>query len=239
MAQDSNAADIFRFEWGIYRKITAADLFRHSEVSRLLERELTRRFPQPIRFLELACGDASLASTLLRRRPTESYRGIDLSSLALDLARANMANTGFDVCFEETDMLSALEGLREPADVIWCGLSLHHLTLAGKQSLFSAARNALKPGGIMGLYEPILPDQSERLSFMDKIAEDLRSAWGVLAPSEFDHMWRHIRQFDFPETLTGWKSLGLSAGFTDVLDLYHLASPMPCALLIYETPQPS
>lgn len=105
MAQDLTSADIFRFEWEIYRKIAAADLFCHSAVARLLDRELSSRFSRPIRFLELACGDGSLARSLLQKHATRSYRGIDLSPMALELARANMSGAGFEVTLEESDML--------------------------------------------------------------------------------------------------------------------------------------
>lgn len=123
--------------------------------------------------------------------------------------------------------------------MIWCSLSLHHLEPTEKKSLFGAARKGLSADGIMGIYEPVLPERADRAAFMEGIAEGLHSAWAVLDPREFDHMWRHIRQFDFPETLQTWKQMGLSACFSAANCLYRLPGPMPCAMLLYEAQAPN
>lgn len=230
-----NAADLFRFEWGIYRKLTSSGLFGHVEVAEVLEREISARFSAPFSVLELACGDATVTSSVLSRCPASAYRGIDLSAMALSLARDNLASAPFPVTLEETDMLSALSSQTcGPVDVIWCGLSLHHLPQDEKRQLFALARNALSKGGMLAVYEPVLPDGQTRDAFMARMAGELRQAWAVLAPHEFDHMWQHINSFDFPERLDGWKSLGLAAGFAQAQEVFRLTGPMPCSFLVYE-----
>ncbi|SUB03153.1 Trans-aconitate methyltransferase [Pannonibacter phragmitetus] len=234
-----NAADLFRFEWGIYRKLTSSGLFGHVEVAEVLEREISARFSMPFSFLDLACGDATVTSSVLSRHPAAVYRGIDLSAMALALARDNFAGAAFPVTLEETDMLAALSPeVVGPVDVIWCGLSLHHLPQDEKRQLFTLARNALGKGGgkggMMAVYEPVLPDGLTRDAFMARMAGELRQAWEVLSPHEFDHMWQHINSFDFPETLDGWKSLGLAAGFAQAQEVFRLTGPMPCSFIVYE-----
>ena len=58
---------------------------------------------RPFRFLDIACGDASCSSVALRGTKVSHYRGVDFSSVALDLARKAIAPLGIPADFEECD----------------------------------------------------------------------------------------------------------------------------------------
>src|SRR5262249_46267857 len=82
-----SGAAVFEREWLTYRKIIDNNYSFHREVYGELHRILVDEAVQPFRFLDLACGDASVTVTALRGTRAAHYHGIDLSQAALDLAR--------------------------------------------------------------------------------------------------------------------------------------------------------
>lgn len=83
---DQQAVEEFRHQWHVYSKLVDHDFFSHRDVAATLNRRL-QKIDRPFRFLDLACGDSRTAVAALRGTAVGSYRGIDLSTPALDLAR--------------------------------------------------------------------------------------------------------------------------------------------------------
>jgi methylase of polypeptide subunit release factors len=70
-----------------YSKLVDNDYLAHQAVRKVLHRVLLEQVNRPFRFLDLACGDASLTVAALQGTPVIHYHGIDLSAPALELAR--------------------------------------------------------------------------------------------------------------------------------------------------------
>src|SRR5579859_7791739 len=87
IAHNSPPDDLFQREWQTYRKVVDNNYMFHREVYGRLHQILIEEAPQPYRFLDIACGDASASVNVLRRTRISHYHGIDLSTPALDLAR--------------------------------------------------------------------------------------------------------------------------------------------------------
>jgi SAM-dependent methyltransferase len=83
---DQQAVEEFRHQWHVYSKLVDHDFFSHRDVAATLNRRM-QKIDRPFRFLDLACGDSRTAVAALRGTAVGSYRGIDLSTPALDLAR--------------------------------------------------------------------------------------------------------------------------------------------------------
>jgi SAM-dependent methyltransferase len=119
----------------------------------------------------------------------------------------------------EADFAEALEAWQEPVDVIWIGLSLHHLRAPAKLETTCAARRLLVRCGMLLLYEHASPDGEDRDGWLRRW-EQTRLDWTGLTEEKWLRMYAHVRTYDFPETLSGWRNLGREAGFSVVRELF-------------------
>src|SRR4051794_20041477 len=74
----------FQQQWQAYRKVVDNNYMFHREVYGLLHRILEDEAAKPIRFLDIACGDARATVGALKGLPVAHYHGIDLSGPALE-----------------------------------------------------------------------------------------------------------------------------------------------------------
>lgn len=120
-----------------------------SAVWRPLACRLRRRPGGPFSILDVACGAGDLAIGLaLRARRTglaASVHGCDISSTAVEHARARAVERGADAAFFRHDVLA--QDLPQSYDVIVCSLFLHHLdedaVMRLLRSLAASARSLL------------------------------------------------------------------------------------------------
>ena len=214
-----NAAAIFQQEWRIYRKMVEGDYLFHRSAYAALRRVLLEEAPRPFRFLELACGDASVVAVALQGTDIANYRGVDLSEEALKLACRSLARLDCPVSIHHGDFVQMLAESREPANVIWIGLSLHHLVAAAKLEAMRCARGLLSPPGMLLVYENASPDGEDREGWLRRW--DLQEPmWTSLTSDEWRRMANHVRSHDFPETVSRWRELGYGAGFQTVEEVF-------------------
>lgn len=213
------AASLFQQEWRIYRKVVEANYLFHAEAYRCLRRALVEDVARPFHFLDLACGDASASVAALAETRIASYRGLDLSADALDLARAAVSRLPCPAALRQQDFVQALASGEEPADVIWIGLSLHHLRAPAKREALRAARRTLDPGGVLLVYENTSPDGEDREAWLERWDRH-KPDWTALTPEEWWLMRVHVHDHDFPETVSRWRELGVEAGFGEVRELF-------------------
>jgi methylase of polypeptide subunit release factors len=126
-AAEAATAAMFQDTWQIYSKMVENNFLHHREAYASLHNVLATEVKQPFRFLDIACGDAGPSAGALRGTAISHYRGIDFSAVALDAARRSVAELGIPAALEERDLRDALAGRTDVADVMWIGLSLHHL----------------------------------------------------------------------------------------------------------------
>lgn len=213
------AAAIFQQEWRLYRKMVDLDYLFHREAYRRLREVLFEEPPRSFRFLDLACGDASAATEALEGADIASYCGIDLSVEALRIARAALAKLQCPVSLRQGDFVETLTSWSEPVNVIWIGLSLHHLRDPSKLEAMRAARRLLDTRGMLLVYENASPNGEDREGWLRRW--DLQEPdWTGLTPVEWGRMAAHVRTYDFPETVSRWRELGREAGFGKVQELF-------------------
>ena len=224
------AAEVqFAQQWHIYRKLVDHDYVFHREVYAILHRILVQDFPVPFRFLDLACGDARGIVGALAGTAVAHYHGVDLSRPALDMAAVAVEALHCPVELDQRDFVAAMADRPEPADLVWIGLSLHHLQPADKLVIMQEARGVLGGKGELVLYEPTCREGESREGYLERFAATSRPLWSALSAEEWGCILDHVTHCDFPETPSGWIGLGRAAGFERVeqeflapTDLYRM-----------------
>jgi ubiquinone/menaquinone biosynthesis C-methylase UbiE len=217
---DEAAMRLFRQQWEVYRKLVDNEYIFHDEAYGVLRRVLVDEVAKPFRFLDLACGDAGAVVRALKGTQVAHYHGVDLAKPALDLARRNLDALGCELELEQGDFVEAMRARPEPADVVWIGLSLHHLATPDKRTLMSEIRGVLGEGGRFLIYEPTMPDGEERQGYLERYDRECRPLWTALTPAEYEAAMAHVRSSDLPETVSSWVALGREAGFSAVQERF-------------------
>jgi ubiquinone/menaquinone biosynthesis C-methylase UbiE len=173
----------------------------------------------PFRFLDIACGDARTIVEALKGMQVQHYHGIDLSQAALDLASKALETLNCPVTLDHRDFVTALRDQPEPVDVAWISLSLHHLLAPAKLSLMRDIRGVVGDHGLFLIHENTAPDNEDRDTYLLRWERHFQSCT-TLTPEEYEGMRAHVRAYDFPETNSGWHTLGHEAGFNQVRELF-------------------
>jgi ubiquinone/menaquinone biosynthesis C-methylase UbiE len=195
------------------------DYLFHRDAYRRLREVLKTEAPRPFRFLDLACGDATCSAEALSGTEVASYCGVDLSDDALQIASRTLRELSCPVTLHLVDFAEALSTTLKPADVIWIGLSLHHLRQEAKLAAMRSARALLDERGTLLVYENTSPDGEDRAGWLlrwDQQGPD----WTALEPQEWKRITSHVHACDFPETVSNWRALGRQAGFSSMTELF-------------------
>ncbi|WP_423067926.1 class I SAM-dependent methyltransferase [Devosia sp. CN2-171] len=209
---DASTVSVFQDTWAVYRKVVDNNYLFHREAYAALRAQLTGAGVFPFRFLDIACGDATASVDALRGTQLTHYHGIDFSSHALQLAAAALGELGCSVKLEEGDFLDLVPERKDIADIIWMGLSLHHLQQADKLNFMRDIRSALEAGGAFLIYENSLRGAEDRDSWMRRWDEQ-RPAWTAFSDAEWVTISNHVHAADYPESHETWHRLGREAGF--------------------------
>lgn len=214
--------------WNLYRRIVDHDYLSHRSAREAFAAWLDG-LDRPFSFLDLGCGDASFSAGILSGRPLASYTGMDISPVALELARGNTRGIAATVSLVAGDFLTGVGSLPANYDVIYIGLSLHHLTRAEKEFFFGELRRRVAPGGTLLVYDPILSPGEVRDAFMGRWVDHAQWTWKELSAEELAGAVEHVTTSDFPEEITTLNRMAVSAGFrpaeilfTDRSDFYSL-----------------
>lgn len=226
--RDASSVRDFFNGWSLYRRIVDNDYLYHRSVREALSRWLDD-LGRPFSFLDLGCGDADFSSGILRGRSLQSYTGIDLSPVALDLAHQKTSLLGVPCSLITGDFMTGLGRLPSRYDIIYIGLSLHHLQQREKEFFFGELRRKLNPGGVLLIFDPVLMPGESRESYMRRWVDHTRSSWNALTMDEVSEAVEHVTTSDFPEEIASLNGMAVGAGlkpavvlFTDPTDFYAL-----------------
>ena len=210
----SEAVHAFFAQWEIYRLCIEHNTLHHREVGGILRRELLAR-RAPFTFLDLACGDAELTAAALRDSAISAYTGVDFSAPALSLAANKIADLGCPRRLQEADFTGFLRRNRESFDVIYLGLSLHHLETGTKREMMTHLRRAAAPGGAFYLFEPVLHAGESRAGYVARWTAAMDGPYAPFPPAARDALREHVRESERPESAGEYLSAAEAAGFRD------------------------
>ena len=151
------------------------------------------------------------------------YHGVDLAPPALEIAARNLEALDCPIELEHGDFIEAIYKRPEPADVVWIGLSLHHLDADGKRDLMRAIRDMIGPDGLfLSMSRPASAARTGRDSSTATNASREASSprWRPTSstPSSATSAGRTTRR------LESWATLGCEAGFAKT-ELVFTGSP--------------
>jgi SAM-dependent methyltransferase len=220
VARKQAALEQFQQRWHTYRKVVDNDYLSHRQAYATLHDYLLENYPRPFRLLDLACGDASSCAKALHDTAISEYVGVDLSGTALTLAHDKLHPLGCQVQLVQQDFADYAEHCQQHFDVIWIGLSLHHLPRKAKQRLFRELHRMLADGGSLLIYEPTLDGDESHDTFMRRTARLIHDQWQALDQDERVEIYNHIHHCDLPEALAVWEQLARNAGFAGMRQLF-------------------
>lgn len=210
--QDVAGVREFFNQWDIYQKVVRCNYLHHVEAYAALAEALSR-FDRPLRFLDLGAGDAAWTSQVLAGRPVSRYEAVDLSPIALDLARTNLGEVGGERVFTEGDFVKVLRESAIRHDVIFVGLSLHHLPRRDKEALLPVVRRHLAEGGSFVCYEPINEPGESRAQVLERWWNVVLAEWTELTAAERAAVQDHVFGNDYPESCEDYAEMAAAAGF--------------------------
>jgi len=109
--------------------------------------------------LSLGCGDGPLERDLVAKGICDSILAIDISSGALEIARAKAATLGLSGIEYRQGDLNALDFSAQRFDAAFAHQSLHHVE--NLEGCLSTTASALVPGGLFYLDEYVGPSRKE------------------------------------------------------------------------------
>jgi len=212
--------EIFRRHWDIYRKVVEHDYMSHKAAYGRLRDILNSEINWPFSFADLACGDAYWTSRSLLGTSVSEYTGIDLSEWALAIAGKELERLPAERRLITGDFEEFDTYMETPPDVVWVGLSVHHLETDEKERFMAKVRKILPRDGAFLIYEPTLAEGEDRTTYFNRFSEVVKRTWIDLTPEELGIVFDHVKKSDIPEQPSEWIRLGREAGFGTAEDVY-------------------
>jgi ubiquinone/menaquinone biosynthesis C-methylase UbiE len=209
----SEAVHAFFSQWEIYRLCIEQNTLFHREVGAILRCELLAR-TEPFTFLDLACGDADLTAAALHGTKVSAYTGVDFSAPALALAANKVSQLACPRTLHEADFTEFLRGNDETFNVIYLGLSLHHLEREAKGETMKDLHRATAQGGLFYMFEPILHGGETREGYVARWAAAMDGPYDRFPAAARNALRDHVTESERPESVEDYRSIAREAGFT-------------------------
>lgn len=216
--------DFFNDKWKLYQKILTHNYMGHREIYSIFHDFLVDNWQQPCKILDLGCGDASFIAEALQGTCISSYLGLELSEIAIEIAKENMKSVSYERKFIQEDFLNVVPSLvkeENKFDIILSSFAFHHLNLEQKNYVFSQLRQLLLPGGMFILIDLISPEGENRETYIKKYLKSVENNWSQITSEEMNLISYHMLESDYPETQKTLKTLAQNSNFVKVECLYQ------------------
>lgn len=218
--EDAEGVREFFNRWHLYKKVVSYNYLHHREAYAALAGALDK-IAAPFRFMDLGAGDAAWTSQVLQGRPVVRYEAVDLSPVALELARQNLGKLDCEKVLTQGDFSEVIRQGTSQSDMIFIGLSLHHLPRADKEAFLPEIRRRLTSNGSFVFYEPINAPGESRDDVLKRWWQVVLRSWTELTPEERDAVQDHVFNNDYPESCEDYAVMASQAGFAGSEVLYR------------------
>jgi len=206
--------------WSLYDQVLDCNYMFHDDLYQSVKSLLNQYYgDRPLKILDLGCGSARHFALVLREQKVVNYRGYDLSEVAIAKARENLAPMQEVVELCQGDLLAGLQETPENFDLIFSSFALHHLSLAEKSQFFRIASEKLNSQGLLLLIDVMRDETEDRNQYFQHYSAWMESDWTAIAPEGKQSIYDHIRNYDFPETVSVIKEISSQAGFSSATEI--------------------
>lgn len=208
----SRVKEVFE-RWAMYQAVVGADYMYHAELVTALAAWAAKQ-SEPLRIIDLGCGDAWLATHAFANANVASYRGVDVSDSAYELARTNISiwpDRAEVVAGNLADFLRAEAD--SSANVILASYSIHHFATGAKIDLISECRRVLALGGAFIWIDAVRRNDESRDAYVARLTRVMHDDWTYLTLDQREKACTHVRESDFPETSEWMQGQVAAAGF--------------------------
>lgn len=227
---DNDQVRAFFDQWATFRKTVVSNCFCHREVYAALRQFLNSHHARAFTLVDLGCGDAATMTFALEDTYVSNYCGVDLSEVALQFARANAQSLVCAKSFFEGDYFEIVRRGMCQGDVIWIGLSFHHLSPSKQREFVSAAAGAVAPGGHLMIYDVFGDNGDPRETTLGRVWSECVEQCPTLTADELASIHEHMWSCDHPATVATLSEHAEQAGFEPPITLFANDSGL-CRLL--------
>jgi ubiquinone/menaquinone biosynthesis C-methylase UbiE len=199
--------------WAMYQAVVDAGYMHHAEIVATLA-AWAHQQKEPLRIIDLGCGNSWLATSAFRDANVASYYGVDVSDSASALAQENIAiwpGRAEVVAGNLADFLRVQPNAS--ATVILASYSLHHFATGAKIDLINECRRVLAPGGTFIWIDAVRRNDESHGAYITRLTGVMQNDWTALTLDQRDKACTHVRESDFPETANWMLDHIKSAGF--------------------------
>lgn len=216
----------------VYNKVISNNYMCHEDIYSLIAQQLTAKQQQPLRILDLGCGDGHFMADVFRHLQVEQYIGIDLSEVSLQTAQDRLGALVDEALFLQQPIESAIHELKGHFDLIFASYVLHHLPTDGKQALIQAIYQRLKPDAWFFLIDVFKKPLESRQDYLQRFDHSVRQNFSCLHEEEKALILDHVNCSDYPETIKDYHTWARQSGFSSCQQLFSEPSDIYQMLLM-------
>jgi ubiquinone/menaquinone biosynthesis C-methylase UbiE len=186
--------------WAMYQAVVEADYMHHAEIVAKLA-DWAQKQTEPLRIIDLGCGNSWLATHAFAKANVASYHGVDVSDSASALAQENIAiwpGRAEVVAGNLADFLRHVPNAS--ANIVLASYSIHHFSSDAKVELINECRRVLVPGGTFFWVDAVRRNDETRDAYVARLTHEMANDWTALTPEQREKACAHVRESDFPET---------------------------------------
>ena len=231
ISMSTTAHILFTTHWKTYHQVIMSNYMLHRDFALMSDAAIRESAAKaPLRVLDPGCGDAVLIARQLKGHPVTAYTGYDLSGNALELALSNLDGVASTLHLREGRMEEMIGEESGRFNFIYSSYAIHHLSDTQKRDFLKALSARLEKEGIFFLIDIFRQEGQDRDSYVADYIAMIRDNWNDLQQEEKQRIFDHIREFDFPSTVSEMAAWGREAGFQveicPVIDTKHYALVM-------------
>ena len=204
-----------------YDLLIKHNYMRHREIIECLKGSTLSLKADPIRILELGCGNAYVAPKAFGHFSNVHFTGVDLSSQALRDAYSILQSTSWEIQLIEGDIKKTVAGLNGDYDLIVAGFAMHHFLPDSIQRILDQLKPRVTNGGIFFIYDVVTLEEEDRATYHARFIDGIDLEATKLSVNQLSMIKNHVENFDFPISFSEWKECTLRAGFQSCEMLYR------------------